>query len=218
MKYKYLLFDLDGMLMDTREGVYNSARHALACCGILVHDINRLKPFFGPPLRQSFKELFNFSDEKATFAIEKYRERYKVFCYEESKPFPGIEYALEMLRQRGYKLCVATSKLEESAVNMLRAFNLDGYFDFITGSNQSETISTKDQVIEECLRRFDIVDSKSEALMIGDMKYDSIGAQKAGVDSMGVYTGTAAENEHEEAGATYIAHSIDHMLELLLAM
>ena len=90
------------------------------------------------------------------------------------------------------------------------------YFDYITGSNLDETISKKCEVIEEALRRFNISDKRHSALMIGDMKYDDIGAKIAGIDCVGVYTGTAEENEHEEAGATYIAYSFKELENLLL--
>ncbi len=215
MKYALLLFDLDGMLVDTIDGVLESARYSLEFFGITkTHE--ELKPFLGPPLRHSYQTMFGFDDKKATEAIAKYRERYKEVFITHSRPNRGIPEALPALLKKGFRLGVATSKYEESAKQMLCAFGLDKYFEYITGSNKSETISSKEQVIEEALRRFDMKNSRKKVLMIGDMKYDDIGASNAGIDSLGVYTGTAKAGEHEEAGATYIAQDIKEMTDFLL--
>lgn len=215
LKYKLLLFDLDGMLVDTLDGVLESARYSLEFFGI-KRSRTQLLPFLGPPLRYSYKTMFGFDEDTATKAIEKYRERYAQVFISHSRPNPGIPEALPLLLKRGYRLGVATSKYEESAKQMLSAFGLDVYFEFITGSNKSETISTKVQVIREALRRFGMESDQKDVLMIGDMKYDDIGAKEAGISSLGVYTGTAKKGEHEEAGATYIANNISEMTDLLL--
>jgi phosphoglycolate phosphatase len=99
---------------------------------------------------------------------------------------------------------------------MLNEFGIAHYFDYITGSNLDESISKKHEVIEESLRRFEIGEKRDCALMIGDMKFDIEGAKIARIDSLGVYTGTAQENEHENAGATYIAYSFKELENILL--
>ena len=215
MKYKYLLFDLDGTLIDTAEGVLKSAQYALEYFGI-KKELSELKPFLGPPLTYSFTEICGLTNEEAVVAIEKYRERYRVKCNEESKVYDEIPELLRDLKDAGYILGVATSKLEQSAVNILKYFGIADYFEYITGSNPEETISKKHEVIEEALRRFGIENSRSEALMIGDMKYDDIGARTVGIDCFGVYTGTAKAGEHEEAGATYVAKDFGELREGLL--
>lgn len=215
MKYKYLLFDLDGTLIDTTEGVYKSAQYALTHFGINV-GFDELKPIFGPPLKQSFMNLFNLNDTEATDAVKFYLERYQQFGINESKVFPEIPSLLNNLKKHGYSLGVATSKYEGHAISALEHYNIAHYFDYITGANIDETISKKHEVIIESLKRFDATDKKPEVLMIGDMKYDIIGAKTAGIDSLGIYTGTAAELEHENAGATYIAHSFEEVRFMLL--
>lgn len=214
MKYKYLLFDLDGTLIDTAEGVLKCAQHALKAFGINV-ELNELTDFFGPPLTYSFTKLFNLSESDAEKAIKIYLERYQKHGFDESHIFPTIPQLLKKLKDAGYKIGVATSKFEEHAIEALKYHKIAEYFDYITGANLDETISKKHEVIEESLKRFNIT-NKSVVLMIGDMKYDIEGAKKVGIDSLGIYTGTAKVDEHENAGATYIAYSFKELEDMLL--
>lgn len=214
MKYEYLLFDLDGMLINTLEGVVKCAQYALKYYG-KEYTLEELRPFLGPPLRDSFIK-FGLSDDDANEAIFKYRERYNIKGAEESEVFSEVPQLLQKLKNAGYKLGVATSKYEEYAKIMLKDFGIYDVFQYITGSNLDETRVKKHEVIEEALKRFDAANKRDVVLMIGDMKYDDIGAKNAGIDSIGVYTGTAAEGEHEEAAATYIANSFSELERLLL--
>jgi phosphoglycolate phosphatase len=214
LKYKYLLFDLDGTLINTLEGVVKCAQYALNKYGI-EKDLESLRPFLGPPLHDSFLR-FGISEENAAEAIAHFRERYNKLGISESYLFPEIPSLLSKLKNAGYILGVATSKLERYAIEILEIFGISEYFTYVTGSNIDETISKKHEVIEEALRRFGIEDRKPLALMIGDMKFDDIGAKMAGIDSLGVYTGTAQPLEHEKAGATYIADSFEELEKILL--
>lgn len=215
MKYQYLLFDLDGTLIDTTEGVYKCAQHALKHFDIDV-SFEELKPIFGPPLKLSFMNLFKLSDEDASRAVEIYLKRYQQHGAQESKVFTEVPQLLNDLKCAGYKIGVATSKYEGHAISALEYYNIAHLFDYITGANIDETISKKHEVIEEALKRFGVSDDRSGVLIIGDMKYDIIGAKTAGIDSFGIYTGTAAEFEHENAGATYIAYSFNELRRKLL--
>ncbi len=214
MKYKYLLFDLDGTLIDTLEGVLKCAQYALDNFGI-HKSLTELKPFFGPPLRTSFLQ-YGLNEKQVLEGISKYRERYDAKGAKESRLFPEIVELLNKLINAGYKLGVATSKYEGCAKTILADFGIADMFEHITGSNLDETISKKHEVIEEALKRFGISDSRHQALMIGDMKYDDEGAKLAGIDSFGIYTGTAQPNEHENAGATYIANNFKELEDRLL--
>ncbi len=214
MKYKYLLFDLDGTLINTTEGVLKCAQYAMDLYG-LHYELDELGPFLGPPLMDSFLK-YGLNEEQAHEAILKYRERYEEKGAVESYVYPEIPSLLTELKNAGYKLGVATSKYEVHARKMLEHFGIDSMFEYITGANLDRSISKKHEVIEEALRRFNISDNRKIALMIGDMKYDDIGARIAEIDCYGVYTGTAQPNEHEDAGATYIAHSFDELKNSLL--
>ena len=217
MKYDILLFDLDGTLADTIRGVMDSARYALAFYGIYPTE-QELKPFFGPPLMYSFTTLFGLNEQRAAEAITRYREKYDEIGIEESCLYEGMADILDELRSVGYRLGVATSKYELYAQYMLKTHGIADRFEYICGSNKDESISKKHQIIGLALEKFGYTDKRDKVLMIGDLKYDILGAHTAGIDAMGVYTGSAAEGEHEKAGAEYVAHSHKEMCEILLKM
>ena len=216
MKYDFLLFDMDGMLVDTREGILKCAAHALSAFGIEVEDLSSLTKFVGPPLSYSFTEFYGLSPEDAKKAVAIYRERYSAKGQYECYVFDGVPEMLQALLKKGYRLCIATSKLESYAKSMLDRLGIGCYFEQVIGATPDEAISTKDEVIEASLARMGITD-RQRALMIGDRKHDVLGAKKCGLDSFGVYMGCAEESEHEAAGATYIANSIQSLQDALLA-
>lgn len=216
MKYDFLLFDMDGMLVDTREGILKCAAHALSAFGIEVEDLSSLTKFVGPPLSYSFTEFYGLSPEDAKKAVAIYRERYSAKGQYECYVFDGVPEMLQALLKKGYRLCIATSKLESYAKAMLDRLGIGCYFEQVIGATPDEAISTKDEVIEASLARMGITD-RQRALMIGDRKHDVLGAKKCGLDSFGVYMGCAEESEHEAAGATYIANSIQSLQDALLA-
>jgi phosphoglycolate phosphatase len=216
MKYDFLLFDMDGMLVDTREGILKCAAHALSAFGIEVEDLSSLTKFVGPPLSYSFTEFYGLSPEDAKKAVAIYRERYSKKGQFECYVFDGVPEMLQALLKKGYRLCIATSKLESYAKAMLDRLGIGCYFEQVIGATPDEAISTKDEVIEASLVRMGITD-RQRALMIGDRKHDVLGAKKCGLDSFGVYMGCAEESEHEAAGATYIANSIQSLQDALLA-
>lgn len=216
MKYDYLLFDMDGMLVDTREGILKCAAHALSAFGIEVEDLSSLTKFVGPPLSYSFTEFYGLSPEDAKKAVAIYRVRYSAKGQYECYVFDGVPEMLQALLKKGYRLCIATSKLESYAKAMLDRLGIGCYFEQVIGATPDEAISTKDEVIEASLVRMGITD-RQRALMIGDRKHDVLGAKKCGLDSFGVYMGCAEESEHEAAGATYIANSIQSLQDALLA-
>jgi phosphoglycolate phosphatase len=216
MKYDFLLFDMDGMLVDTREGILKCAAHALSAFGIEVEDLSSLTKFVGPPLSYSFTEFYGLSPEDAKKAVAIYRERYSKKGQYECYVFDGVPEMLQALLKKGYRLCIATSKLENYAKAMLDRLGIGCYFEQVIGATPDEAISTKDEVIEASLVRMGITD-RQRALMIGDRKHDVLGAKKCGLDSFGVYMGCAEAGEHEAAEATYIAHNIQALKDALLA-
>lgn len=215
MKYKFLLFDLDGTLVDTTEGVLKSAQSALQHFGILVETEN-LMNFFGPPLKYSFSTLYGLSESDAEKAIKIYTERYNSFGYIESQIFPEISEILTKAKEKGYILGVATSKPQDQAVEMLKYHSIIDHFDIISGATPDGMISQKHEVIIEALKQLKALEHKDKVLMIGDMRFDIIGAKKTGIDSLGIYTGTASENELEQEGATYVAYSFNELKQKLL--
>lgn len=207
-QYSTVLFDLDGTLTDPAEGIINSVIYALSKFGIEEADREDLKKFIGPPLAESFKEFYGFSEEKTTLAIAYYREYFQKSGMFENSVYDGIEKLLRSLKDKGKTLIVATSKPEKFAVQILEHFKLDGYFKYIAGSNLDGTRSAKADVIKYALEKCNVTDC-SQAVMVGDRKHDIIGAKAIGLDSVGVLFGYGDLNELETAEATYIAETVE---------
>lgn len=217
MRYQTILLDMDGMLVDTTEGVLDCFAHAMRAFSIPAMEREQMLLFMGPPLSYSFEHYCGLKGADVRKAIGIYRERYEAKGQYACKLFPQIEELLRELSDKGHRLCIATSKLERYAAAIAERLGIARYFEEIVGSNIEETISSKDQVIVEALRRLRIKDRKS-VLMIGDRKQDVLGAKTCGLDSFGVYMGCAEPNEHEAAGATYIAYGIAELRERLAEM
>ena len=215
-RYRSFLFDLDGTLTDSGEGVLKSVQYALEYFGIHVEDWHTLGKYMGPPLQDSFREFEGFDEEQTALAIARYRERYNVTGLFENRVYEGIPDVLRDLKSRGARILVATSNPEVTSLRVLEHFGLTKYFDVIVGSEFDGRRSRKSEVIEEAFRRAGISsEDRRETLMIGDRWHDIRGAKEAGVDSMGTYSGYAEPGELEGAGATYVVHTIREMRELL---
>lgn len=213
-KYQYILFDLDGTLTDPGIGITNSVMHALRKYGIEVADRTELYKFIGPPLIDSFEKYYGFSHEEAVKSVDYYREYYRDKGIYENSVYNGIENLLAELHKEGKKIILATSKPELFAKQILRHFNLEKYFLFAAGSTMDETRTNKAEVIEYALSECGITD-KSSVVMIGDREHDIIGANKNGIDSIGVLFGYGSREELEAAGATYIAETVEDIINFI---
>lgn len=213
-KYKILLFDLDGTLVDSGEGIMKCAQYSLAYFGINVEDIHTLRPFVGPPLEDSYKMFYGFSDTDAAKAVEVYRERYFKIGWLEQELYPGVMEFLQELRGRGYIMGIATSKMQVQADKVTRHFGLDQYFDFIFGRDDAGLLHTKADVIKAGLKAQGITDA-SQILMIGDRKFDIEGAKECGIDSLGVLYGYGDMEEMQIAKADYICKDFNDILGFL---
>lgn len=207
----YVLFDLDGTLTDPKEGITRCVQYALAKFGIAA-DCDELIPFIGPPLQASFREFYGMSEEESTRAVAFYRERFSDIGLFENKVYPSIPDVLSELRRRGKTLAVATSKPTVYSVRICEKFGLSQYFDHIIGSELDGRRVEKADVIEEALRVLGC--SAAQAVMIGDRKFDILGAHQCGLKAVGVRYGYAAENELEDAGADAIVSRPELLLSL----
>lgn len=153
MKYKYLLFDLDGTLTDPMEGITTSVQYALKAFGIEEPDLEKLAPFIGPPLRESFMRLYGFDEAQAEEAVAKYREWFAPKGIFQNTIYPGIREMLEELKTKGKILAVASSKPQVFVEKILRHFGIYDYFTVIVGSELDGTRDRKEEVVEEALRR-----------------------------------------------------------------
>lgn len=208
---KMILFDLDGTLTDSGEGIMNCAIYALNHFGIPIPTEKELRTFVGPPLMESFSR-FGIPAEKLEEAVQVYRERYIPIGKFENHPYPGIRELLEKLIQDGHKLYVATSKPEAVSIEILEHFDLAKYFVKICGAGSDLTRNTKEAVIayllEEC-------GSDENIVMVGDTAFDVLGAKVHDIPTIAVSWGYGLEEDIKMAGAVAIAHSMDELYQFL---
>lgn len=214
---KNVLFDLDGTLTDPAEGITKSVAYALNEFGIYVADLSVLNVFIGPPLTDSFKFYFDFNDEQAAKALKTYREYFAEEGIFQNEVYDGIPELLATLKEKGIKVCLATSKPEQYAIRILEHFDLMKYFDFVAGNTMDETRSRKDILIEHIFENNPDF-NPSQTVMVGDRKYDIEGARAHSMPSVGVTYGYAEQGELESAGADKIANSVNELKEILLGM
>ena len=211
MTYTSILFDLDGTLTDSGEGIMKCAVYALSKYGIEAPSEAELRTFVGPPLTESFAR-FGVPQDQLTNAIEYYRERYIPIGRFENTPYPGIRELLKKLKDDGHKLYVATSKPEMMSIDILEHFDLAQYFDQICGASTDLSRSSKEAVIAYLLEK---CGAQENAIMVGDTAYDVIGAKKHGIPTIGVDWGYGLNEDMKKAGAIAIAYTAEQLYELL---
>lgn len=214
--FRCILFDLDGTLTDPKEGITKSVQFALGEQGIKEPDLDRLEPFIGPPLEESFMEFYGMTQEAAKIAVADYRKRFAPIGIFENKVYPGIPGMLERLKAAGIKLAVASSKPEVYVKRILEHFELAQYFDVITGSELNGIRGRKEEVVEEALRRLGEKTDKITCAMVGDRRFDIEGAKEHGLTAVGVSYGYAGKGELEKAGADHIAGTVKELEDFLL--
>lgn len=211
---KYILFDLDGTLTDSAEGITNSVAYTLNQYGIQVEDKSSLNVFVGPPLVESFMKYYGFDQEKAKKSVWIYREYFEKQGMFENAVYPGIQELLAGLKTDGYKLYVATSKPEIYAKQILEHFGLAEYFEMIGGADMEETRVHKGDVIRYVLESCQLT-NPDEIVMVGDRENDMNGAKQNGIESVGVLYGYGSREELESAGACHIAADVKELGEVL---
>ena len=216
MKYKTALFDLDGTLTDPKEGITKSVRYALNHFSIEVKDLDELTKFIGPPLRDSFREFYNFSEKEAEEAVSKYREYFTEKGIFENTLYSGTIDMLDKLKSGNITMLIATSKPTLYAKKIAEHFKFANYFDFIAGSELDGRRSLKNEVIDYALKSVSCSQKKPPIIMIGDRKHDITGAKEMGINSIGVTWGYGSRTELEEAGATQIADCMEELCRLVL--
>ena len=209
--HKAILFDLDGTLTDSGEGIINCAALALEHFGLPVPSQEEMRVFVGPPLSETFQK-FGVPADKVDEAIAVYRSRYIPIGKFENTPYPGIRELLETLQQHGHRLYVATSKPEGMSIDILKHFDLARYFTRICGAAMDMSRNSKEAVIAYLLTE---CGEKADMIMVGDTTFDVIGAKAHGIPCIGVSWGYGRAEDMESAGAIGIAHSMEQLLELI---
>ncbi len=207
-----ILFDLDGTLTDPGMGITNSVMYALKKFGITETDREKLYRFIGPPLSESFEKFYGFSTLAAMLAVDYYREYYAEQGIFENKLYEGIDSLLEQLYEQGNQIVLATSKPEIFAKKILKHFQIDQYFYFVSGSFLDGKRTDKAEVISHALKEC----NDPKALMVGDRKHDVIGARKCGLDCVGVLFGYGSRAELEEAGAKWLVNDVNELKSFLI--
>ena len=209
---KTILFDLDGTLTDSGEGIINCVIYALERFGLPIPEKESLRYFVGPPLHESFVKQ-GVPADRAEEAVAVYRERYVPIGMFENTPYPGVREMLEALKAAGHTLYVASSKPEWMCVKILEHFDLAKYFEMICGATMDTSRTNKEAVIEYLIQENGRADNM---IMVGDTKFDVLGAKAHGIPCIGVSWGYGLVEDMEQAGAAAIAFTMDQLQEKLL--
>lgn len=208
---KKVLFDLDGTLINSQEGITKGVQYALKeYLGIDEPDLDSLLCFIGPPLALMFAQKYHVPAEKIEPTVAKYREYYDSVGMKQCELYPGVKETLRRMHEKGYVIGLASSKPEWNCEQILEDQGVACYFDYIVGASKGPERREKVLVLEEAFRRMDVKD-RSEVVLVGDTKYDAIGAQKAGIDCIGVTFGFGTREELLEAGAVAVFDTIEEV-------
>lgn len=207
MRYSAVIFDFDGTICDTGEGILKSAKYALEAFGYDAPDYEELTCFIGPPLLITFQEKFGADAATADELVRKFRERYTNKGVFESKLYDGVKELLMTLKKDNIKIGIASSKPQDYIETLLDHFGIKSYFDVICGVSFTADCESKASIIARCQKELDTAGNL--CLMVGDKKYDIEGAKANLIDSAGVLWGYGTKFEHIEAGAKFILEKVD---------
>lgn len=214
-----LLFDLDGTLTDSGEGITKSVQYALKEGFGLEADLKDLRRFVGPPLLEEFESYAHLSADEAREAVRWFRKRYDTTGIFESRIYPGIKDLLIRLKEEGMTICLSSSKPEFQCRRVLDHFHITPYFDEIVGAEDDENRSDKSEVVEEVIRRLKKhgrYAGPESLVIIGDRNYDIVGGKKNGIGTIGVSYGYGSRQELEEAWPDAIADSVRELRNILI--
>lgn len=211
-----VLFDFDGTVADTGEGVFLCVRYAIDAHGLEQPSDKDIRKFIGPPMIVSYHTLYpQLSDDEIQSLMQSYREKYAEVGLYKYKLYDGITELLKKLNGNGIKTAVASSKPQEALKNIIKVSGIDKYFDCIVGADRNYTDSDKATIVEEAIKRTGVTD-KSRVLMVGDRKYDIVGAHKAGIACAAVLFGYGSQEEFDEYRADYVVNSFKEVEKIVL--
>lgn len=214
--YKSVIFDFDGTICDTGEGVKKSAKYALDAFNIPSDDWQTLDCFIGPPLLVTFQEQFNQSAADADLLVQKFRERYTNTGIYECELYNGIKQLLINLKDDGMKIGIASSKPQVFVETLLNKFAIAKYFDSVCATSFAADCESKQNIIARCLKELET--EPKDALMVGDRFYDIDGAKADMVDGAGVLWGYGSKFEIIECGAKYIVDKVEDIESIALGL
>ena len=213
--YDVIIFDLDGTLSNSKEGITKSVQYALEKFGIKEDNLDALEHFIGPPMKDELMRTYGFSEEKAEIGTAYYRERYTPIGLYETEIYPGTEKMLSDLKNAGKYIALATSKPLTMAEEVLRFLKINQYFDAVMGAQIKGPRQSKQAVLKALFEEFEI-NNKNKCIMIGDTCFDIDGAKAVGIDAIGVAYGFGDIKEMLEHGAVTIADSTADLTDIIL--
>lgn len=214
MKNHFVLFDLDGTITDSSEGIVNSILYALEKMGKKEEDRDRLRSYVGPSLKDTFQKNYFPQDSDCQCAISLYREYYAKKGIFENILFEDILQVLKTIKGKGGIVALATAKPGYFAKKILNYFGISNYFDAIVGSHLRGTRIDKYDIIFEVLDQLGLPDS-DHIYMVGDREYDVLGGKKHGLKTIGVEYGYGEEGELLKVKPDFIIQSPIQILECL---
>ena len=215
-KYDLILFDVDGTLTDSGEGITKSVQYTLEKYGIIEPDLNNLRKFIGPPLIDSFMKYYGFSKEESVRARNIFNERYQPIGWMENRPYDGIEAVLDELQKAGIMMGVATSKPEGVANKVLEYFDLKKYFSVICAAPNNGLNGEKPGRIRAAIEEARALGCEAKnVIMVGDTRFDVLGAHECGIPCVGVTWGFAVEGEFEACDTEFVVDTMEELLNVL---
>ena len=215
-QYDLILFDLDGTVTDSGEGITKSVQYALSKYGIDEPNLENLRKFIGPPLIDSFENFYGFSREDAVRAREIFNERYQPIGWMENRPYDGIEKVLKSLLDDGKMLGIATSKPEDTANRVLEYFDLKKYFKVICAAPLNGLNGEKAGRIRAAIEEARALGCAAKnPVLVGDTKFDVLGAHECNIPCIGVTWGFAKEGEFEACNTEFVVDTMEELLEVL---
>lgn len=202
--FDYLIFDFDGTVADTGEGILKSLQYSFVAMGDPEPELSDLKKFIGPPVFYSYTHFYGISEDRVDLYVKKYRERYREKGIYESKVYDGLKNLLVSLKEKNIKVGIASSKPENLIYSVSDYLGITDMFDVIVGvKSDNSKHSTKAGLIAQAMQELGAQD-KNKVLMVGDRLFDIDGAHEAGVKCCGALWGYGDEEEFKEHNADFI--------------
>lgn len=212
--YTYVLFDLDGTLTDSQEGIVKSVAYGLEKMGESTEGRLDRHIIVGPPLMRTFLDVYGFSEAKARQLYAYFQERYSTIGKFENRAFDGIVPMLKRLQERGIHSFVATSKPQVHAQAICEKFGIAPYVEKIAGPAVG-SLDTKADVMRRILRYIG-PQAEGHAVMVGDRKFDVIGARETGVPVILVGYGYGSEQERRDVPPDFFAPTVSKLEQLIV--
>ena len=183
---KNVIFDLDGTLLDTTEGILESVKFTVKELGFPELPHKEILNFIGPPIQISFKKYYKCNEEKAQAAANLFRDYYKDVALLKAKLYEGVYELCEHLKENQIKMAVATYKREDYALTLLKHFHFNNCCCSMHGADNNNVLK-KEDIVKLCLK--EMGGTSSDSVLVGDTIHDAMGAAKAGIPFIAVTYG-----------------------------